>query len=128
VARGTDEKVHCDLTLSPTSPSGPITKAQRRRECSTLLRVSGSHRIRCCSSSPSQCHVDLLPLHRQVPLRRLQRYRVRRTSPLVRRANPKTLTTVSLLIFKPTRCRPIRSLSTNSPVLLTSPSLYCSIY
>jgi hypothetical protein len=42
----------------------------------------------------SQRLTDLFPLHRLVPLRRLQRCRVRRTNPLVRRANPKSLSTV----------------------------------
>jgi hypothetical protein len=116
---GTDDEVGCDLTLSPTSPSGPITKAQRQRESSTQLRVSGSHRIQCCSSSLSQRPTNLLPLHRQVSLRRLQRCRVYRTSPLVRRANPKALSVVPLLTFGPTRCRPSRSLSTNTSVILT---------
>jgi hypothetical protein len=111
---GTDDEVHCDLTLSPTSLSGPITKAQRRWESSTLLRVSGSHRIRCYSSSPSQRLTDLLPLHRLIPLRWLQRCRVRRTNPLVRHANPKALSIVSFLTFRPTRSRPSRSLSTNT--------------
>jgi hypothetical protein len=41
--RGTDDKVHRDLTLSPTSLFGPITKAQQRREASTLrYHCSGS--------------------------------------------------------------------------------------
>jgi hypothetical protein len=35
---GTDDEVHRDLTLSLTSLSGPITKAQRRRKSSTLQR------------------------------------------------------------------------------------------
>jgi hypothetical protein len=83
-----------------------------------LLRVSGSHRIRCCSSSPSQRPTDLLPLHRLVSLRRLQRCRVHRTSPLMRRANPKHLNTVFFLTFRLTRCRTSRYLSTNSSALL----------
>jgi hypothetical protein len=103
---------------------GPITKAQRRRESSTPLRVSGSHWIRCCSSSPSQRPVDLLPLHLQVPLRRLQRCRVHRTSHPVRCANPKTLSVVHLLTFKPTRCRPNRSLSTNTLANIRESSYY----
>jgi hypothetical protein len=37
-AGGTDDEVHRDLTLSPTSLSGPITKAQQRQESSTLQR------------------------------------------------------------------------------------------
>jgi hypothetical protein len=102
---------------------GPITEAQRRRESSTPLRVFGSHRIRRCSSSPNQRPADLLPLHQQEPLRRLQRCRVHRTSPLVRHANPKTLSVVPLLTFRPTRCRPSRSLSTNTSVILTFFSL-----
>jgi hypothetical protein len=101
---------------------GPITEAERWRESSTPLRVSGSHRIRCCSSSPSQRPADLLPLHRQVPLRRLQRCRVHRTCPLVRRGNPKALSAVPLLTFRPTRCHPSRSLSTNTSVILTPAS------
>jgi hypothetical protein len=98
---------------------GPITEAQRRRESSTPVRVSGSHQIRWCSSSPSQRLADLLPLHRQEPLRRLQRCRVHQTSPLVRHANPKTLSVVLLLIFRPTRCRPSRSLNTNTSAFLS---------
>jgi hypothetical protein len=43
-AGGTDDEVHHDLTLSPTSLSGPITKAQQRREASTPQRY--------CSGSP----------------------------------------------------------------------------
>jgi hypothetical protein len=35
-AGGTDDEVHRDVTLSPTSLSGPITKAHRWRESSTL--------------------------------------------------------------------------------------------
>jgi hypothetical protein len=37
-AGGIDDEVHRDLILSPTSLSGPITKAHRRRESSTLQR------------------------------------------------------------------------------------------
>jgi hypothetical protein len=33
-----NDEVHRDLTLSPTSLSGSITKAQRQRESSTLQR------------------------------------------------------------------------------------------
>jgi hypothetical protein len=39
-----DDEVHRDLTLSPTSLSGPITKVQQRRKASTPQRY--------CSGSP----------------------------------------------------------------------------
>jgi hypothetical protein len=39
-----DDEVHRNLTLSSTSLSGPITKAQQRREASTPQRY--------CSGSP----------------------------------------------------------------------------
>jgi hypothetical protein len=76
-----------------------------------LLRVAGSHRIGCCSPTPSQRLVDLLPLHQLEPLRRLQRCRARRTTPLVRYTNPKPLSIMSIT-FRLTRCHPSRSLST----------------
>jgi hypothetical protein len=37
-AKGTDYEVYRDLTLSPTSLSRPITKAQQQREASTPQR------------------------------------------------------------------------------------------
>jgi hypothetical protein len=54
---------------------------------------------------------DLLPLHHQVPLRRLQRCRAYRTSPPMGRTNHKTISTL-FITFRLTRCHPIQSLST----------------
>jgi hypothetical protein len=67
----------------------------------------GPRRIRCLSPR----RADLLPRHRQVPLHRLHRCRAHRTSPLVGHTNTKPLSTM-FITFRPTRCRPSRSLST----------------
>jgi hypothetical protein len=71
---------------------------------------------------PQLTPADLLLLHRQVPLRRLQRCRVRRTSHLVRCTNPKPLSSVTLFTFRSTRYRPNRSLSTILRPCTTQPS------
>jgi hypothetical protein len=117
-AGGTYDEVRCDLSPSPTSPSDWSLRRSGggnppHHFGSPVLTGSG-----VVSSSPSQRPADLLPLHQQVPLCRLQRCRVHQTSPLVRHADPKTLSDVPLLTFKPTRCRPSRSLSTNNSVFL----------
>jgi hypothetical protein len=117
---GTNDEVRCDLSPSPTSPSD---RSLRRSSGGNPPHHFGSPALTgsgAVSSSPSQRPADILPLHRQVPLCRLQRCRVHRISPLVRRANPKTLSVVSLLTFRPTRYRPIRSLSTNTSAFLTA--------
>jgi hypothetical protein len=99
-------------TLSHICPA-PIAKAQQRRDSSTPHRLTGFHRIRCCSCSFDSTPADLLPLHRRVPLRRLQRCRVRRTSPPVRHTNPRSLRlSISCSRFRPTRHCLNRSLST----------------
>jgi hypothetical protein len=117
-AGGTYDEVRCDLSPSPTSPSD---RSLRRSGGGNPPHHFGSPALTgsgVISSSSSQHPADLLPLHRQVPLRRLQRCRVHRTSPLVRRGNPKTLIDVPLPTFRLTRCRPSRSLSTNKSVFL----------
>jgi hypothetical protein len=91
----------------------PIAKAQQRRDSSTPHRLTGFHRIRCCSCFFDSTLADLLPLHRRVPLRRLHRCRVHRTSPPVRHTNPRSLRlSMCYSRIRPTRHCPNRSLST----------------
>jgi hypothetical protein len=51
-----DDEVHRDLTLSPTSLSEPITKAQQRQEATTPQRY--------CSRSPALTGSDAVHLPR----------------------------------------------------------------
>jgi hypothetical protein len=105
--RGTNDEVHRDLI---SLPHHSLDRSLRRKagNLHTALSPKPPPRNRRLTLDPDLLplrRADLLPLHRQVPIRRLQRCRARRTSPLVRHTNPKTISTM-FIRFRPTRTPP----------------------
>jgi hypothetical protein len=115
---GTYDVVRCDLFPSPTSPSHRSLRRSGggnppHHFGSPALTVSGVVRPPRANARGSTS---------TSPTRTSTLAPTMWTSPLVRHVNPKILSVVSLLTFRPTRCRPSRSLSTNTSVTPTSAS------
>jgi hypothetical protein len=97
---GTIDEVRRDLTHAPTFPLyRSLRHSSGRKPPWLVVHTAIAPEMPALTGSGvvplprAKSDADLLPLHRQESLRRLQRYQVRRTSPPMRHTNPKDQST-----------------------------------